>query len=191
MRTNKRFRKHHTFKLHGHTLESVGSAKYRVVALSEDPSWTPHVDNIAVKASKTPTFLRRNMFHCTDRVRERTYNVLVLPVLNYATAGKNSCLARDINSLDGLQRMGSLICLQQLLRQNPCLRDWYDTGSCMAVFSGEKRRPHTDAHVQTTEHPHCIGPKPILKGGDSRTRGRSRLQQSAATSTACNNSFYP
>ena len=36
-----------------------------------------------------------------------------------------------------------------------------------------------------------IDPEPILKPGDSRTRGRSRLQQTAATSTAFNNSFYP
>ena len=36
-----------------------------------------------------------------------------------------------------------------------------------------------------------IDPEPTLKPGDSRTMGRSRLQQSAATSTAFNNSFYP
>ena len=36
-----------------------------------------------------------------------------------------------------------------------------------------------------------IDPEPILKHGDSRGRGRSRWQQSAATSTVCNNPFYP
>ena len=36
-----------------------------------------------------------------------------------------------------------------------------------------------------------IDPETTLKPGDSRTRVRSRLQQSIATSTAFNNSFYP
>ena len=57
-----------------HTLESVESANYLGVTLSEDLSWTPHVDNTAAKAFRTLGFLRRNMFHCTDRVRERTYS---------------------------------------------------------------------------------------------------------------------
>ena len=36
-----------------------------------------------------------------------------------------------------------------------------------------------------------IDTEPTMKPGDSRTRGSSRLQQSAATSTVSNNSFYP
>ena len=86
MCTNKRFRKYPTYKLHGHTLEAVESAKYLGVTISEDLSWTPHVDNTASKALKTLGFLRRNMYHCTNRVRERTYNALVLPVISYAAA---------------------------------------------------------------------------------------------------------
>ena len=57
-----------------HTLESVERANYLGVTLSEDLSWTPHVDNTAAKALRTLGFLRRNMFHCTDSVRERTYS---------------------------------------------------------------------------------------------------------------------
>ena len=56
MCTTKRFRRHPTYKLHGHTLESVNGAKYLGVTLSEDLSWTPHVDNTAAKASRTLGF---------------------------------------------------------------------------------------------------------------------------------------
>ena len=107
MCTNKRFRWHPTYKLHGHTLESVNGAKYFGVTLSEDLSWTSHVDNTAAKASRTLGFLRRNMSHCTDKVRERTYNALVLSVLNYAAAAWDPYLSRDINSLDQVQRRGA------------------------------------------------------------------------------------
>ena len=85
----------------------MDGAKNLGVTLSEDLSWTPHVDNTAAKASRTLQFLRRNMSHCTHKVRERTYNALVLPVLNYAVAAWDPYLSRDINSLDQVQRRGA------------------------------------------------------------------------------------
>ena len=85
----------------------MDGAKYLGVTLSEDLSWTPRVDNTATKASMALGFLRRNMSHCTDKVRERTYNALVLPVLNYAAAAWDPYLSRDINSLDQVQRRGA------------------------------------------------------------------------------------
>ena len=100
MCTNKRFRKYPTYKLHGHTLEALESAKYLGVTISEDLSWTPHVDNTASKALKTLGFLRRNMYHCTNRVRERTYNILVLPVINYAAAAWDPYLEKDMKCPD-------------------------------------------------------------------------------------------
>ena len=102
--TNKRFRRHQTYKLHEHTLEFVYGAKYLGVTLSEYLSWTPHMDDNAAKVSWTLGFLRQNMFHCTDKVRQRTYNALVLPVFTYAAAAWDPYLSRDINSLGQVQR---------------------------------------------------------------------------------------
>jgi len=84
--TNKKFRRQPLYKLHGHTLEAVDRAKYLGVTLSNDFLWKPHVDNTAAKASKTVGFLRRNLYSCTKKVRERTYASLVFPALNYAAA---------------------------------------------------------------------------------------------------------
>ena len=101
---------------------SCGAAKYHGVTLSEDLSWIPHVGNTAAKASKTLGFLRRNMFHCTDRVRERTYNALVLPFLNYAAAAWDPYLTRDIDSLDKVQRRGaSYVCNKYWDRTPGCV----------------------------------------------------------------------
>ena len=61
----------------------------------------------------------------------------------------------------------------------------------MTVLTGEKRRPQTDTPVHLQSSLLDIDPEPTLKTRDSRTRGRPRLQQSAATSTVFNNSFYP
>ena len=187
--TNKRLRRNSTVKLHGHTLESVVGAKYLGVTLSEDLSWTSHVDNTAVKASRTLGFLRLNLFHCTDKVRERTYNALVLLVLNYAAW--DPYLSRDINSLDQVQRRGA---------RNVCNNYWDRTPGCVTKMIQdlgwqslqEKREDHRLTLLYKLQNSLLdIDPEPTLKSGDSRTRGRSRLQQSAATSTAFNNSFYP
>ena len=66
-----------------------------------------------------------------------------------------------------------------------------DPGPWMAFLTGETRRPQTDTPVHLQNSLLDIDPEPTLKPGDSRARGGSRLQQSAATSTAFNNSFYP
>ena len=191
MCTNKRFRKYPTYKLHGHTLEAVESAKYLGVTISEDLSWTPHVDNTASKALKTLGFLRRNMYHCTNRVRERTYNALVLPVISYAAAAWDPYLEKDIKCLDQVQRRGA-----RYVGNNY----WDKTPGCVSAMVRnlgwhslqEKREDHRltlmykiQNNLVDVNHEH------ILKQGDSRTRGRSRLYQSAATSAVSSNSFYP
>ena len=117
--TNKRFRRHPTYKLHGHTLESVEGTKYHGVTPREDLSWTPHMDNTAAKASRKLGFLRRNMFHCTGKVRERTYNALILPVLSYAAAAWDQYLSRDTNRLDQAQRRGARYVCQNYWNRTP------------------------------------------------------------------------
>ena len=184
-----RFRRNPTVKLHGHTLESVVGAKYFGVTLSEDLTWTPHVDNTAAKASRTLGFLKRNLFHCTDKVRERTYNTLVLLVLNYAAW--DPYLSRDINSLDQVQRRGARYVSNNYLDiTRGCVTKMIQDLGWQSLQ--EKREDHRLTLLYKLQNSLLdIDPEPILKPGDSRTRGRSRLQQSAATSTTLNKSFYP
>ena len=72
------------------------------------------------------------MSHCNDKVRERTYNALVLPVLNYAAAAWDPYLSRDINSLDQVQRRGARYVNHYWDRTPGFVGPW------MAVFTGEK-----------------------------------------------------
>ena len=84
--TNKRFRRETTYTLHGHILEAVESAKYLGVTIGEDLQWKTHIDNITAKASRTVGFLRRNLYNCTNEVREATYCSIVSPTLDYASS---------------------------------------------------------------------------------------------------------
>ena len=52
---------HTEYLFHGCVLESVPSAKYLGVTISEDIKWTGHINNITKKASQTLDFLKRNI----------------------------------------------------------------------------------------------------------------------------------
>ena len=50
-----------TYKLHGHVLETVTSAKYLGVDVSSGLTWSSHIDRITGNANKTLGFLKRNI----------------------------------------------------------------------------------------------------------------------------------
>ena len=134
------------------------------------------MDNTVTKASRTQGFLRPNMFQCTDKVRERAYNVLVLPVLNYAAAAWDPYLSRNINSLDQVQTWRA---------RYVCNNYWDRTPGCVTKMIQdlgwqslqEKKGDHRLTLLYKQKNSLLdIDPEPILKPGDSRTMGSSRLQ---------------
>ena len=74
------------YVLHGQVLESVTSARYLGVDISGNLSWKTHVDRITGNANRTLGFIRRNIKTKKSKVRERAYNSLVRPQLEYASA---------------------------------------------------------------------------------------------------------
>ena len=50
-----------SYKLHGHTLKTVESAKYLGCTFTSDLRWNDHVNNICNKANRTIGFLKRNL----------------------------------------------------------------------------------------------------------------------------------
>ena len=49
-----------TYKLHGHTLDTVDASKYLGVTISNNLTWDRHIDNAIGKGNKTLGFIRRN-----------------------------------------------------------------------------------------------------------------------------------
>ena len=74
------------YYLHGQIVETVICAKNLGVDISSDLSWRSHTDRITGKATKTLTFVRRNIKTKHPGVREMAYNTLVRPQLEYAAA---------------------------------------------------------------------------------------------------------
>ena len=74
------------YVLHGQVLESVRCAKYLGVDTSGSLSWNSHIERIASTANRTLGFVRRNIKTKMSMIREKAYNTLVRPQLEYASA---------------------------------------------------------------------------------------------------------
>ena len=67
-----------TYKLHGHTLDTVDASKYLGATISNNLTWDRHIDNTIGKGNidntigkgnKTLGFIRRNLKDCTKPVK--------------------------------------------------------------------------------------------------------------------------
>ena len=93
-----------TYRLHGHVLETVTSAKYLRVDVSTGLTWNSHIDRITGNANKTLGFLKRNIKTKMPRIREAAYNTLVRPQLEYASAVWDPHTKDKVNQIEMMQR---------------------------------------------------------------------------------------
>ena len=89
--------------LHGTVLESVPSAKYLGVTISDNLSWTPppppHTDSVSKKANQTLGFSKRNIKVHNKDLKSTAYMTLVRPQLEYASTVWSPHTATDITKL--------------------------------------------------------------------------------------------
>ena len=71
--------------LHDTELDNVSSAKYLGVTISDDPSWSTHIDNITRSTNQTLGFLKRNIRVHNKDLKSIAYKTLVRPKLDYAS----------------------------------------------------------------------------------------------------------
>ncbi|MEW8548673.1 MAG: reverse transcriptase family protein, partial [Candidatus Thiodiazotropha sp.] len=90
--------------LHGCVLESVSSAKYLGVTISDDLRWTNHINDISKKANQTLGFLKRNIRVHNRDLKATAYKTLVRPQLEYASTVWSPHTATDIYKLESVQR---------------------------------------------------------------------------------------
>ena len=83
--SNKRVPLQYTYMLNDRPLAHVKSAKYLGVKISHDLRWNAHIDSICTKANQTLGFLRRNVNLESVVIKERAYQTLVRPLLEFAS----------------------------------------------------------------------------------------------------------
>ena len=92
------------YNLCGHILQTVDQAKYLGVIISEDLSWSPHVQSVYNRASSSLGFLRRNLRRCPAKLKETSYITLVRSIMEYACPIWDPYLLKDSYSLESIQR---------------------------------------------------------------------------------------
>ena len=93
------------YMLQGTVLESVPSAKYLGVTISDNlPLTPPHIDSVSKKANQTLGFLKRNIKVHNKDLKSTAYTILVRPQLEYASTVWSPYTATDITTLEAVQR---------------------------------------------------------------------------------------
>ena len=95
----------YTYYIHGCALESVSSAKYLGVTVSEeDLSWSDHINNITTKANQTIDFIKLNIRVHNRALKSTAYKTLVRTQLEYASTVWSPHTDQDISKLESVQR---------------------------------------------------------------------------------------
>ena len=94
----------HDYKLHGHTLEHVKSAKYLGCTINDNMEWGEHINNITNKANQKLKFLRRNLNVASTTAKETAYKVIIRPSIEYASSVWDPYKKGQINKLEMIQR---------------------------------------------------------------------------------------
>ena len=104
LRCDKSLHSSFTYYLNGKPLNCVTDHSYLGVLLSSSMSFSPHINNIVVKASKMLNFIRRNLSKCSKEVKSTAYLSLVHPILEYSSSVWDPYLLTDIQSIEKVQR---------------------------------------------------------------------------------------
>ena len=83
--------------LHGRALETVSSARYLGVDISNDLSWKTHINRITSNANKSLGFFKRNIKANHPQLKAMAYKALVRPQLEYASYVWDPFTAADRN----------------------------------------------------------------------------------------------
>jgi len=94
----------HLYSLCSQVLSSVPEDRYFGIMVTDDLSWSSHVQSIYSKPNSTLGFLHRNLWRCLAKLKESAYISLVRSTLEYAASVWDPHLAKDINKLENIHR---------------------------------------------------------------------------------------
>ena len=92
--------------LHSQPIEHVDTATYLAIGveLSEDLTWSKHINKTTRKANRKLSFVRRNLQISSEKIKEAAYKGLVRPVLEYCAPIWDPHHQKYIDQLEMVQR---------------------------------------------------------------------------------------
>ena len=107
------------YQLDKHILQRVAAQPYLGVEISENLSWSAHVDKIAKKANASLGMLRRNLRFCPETCRKRAYTSLVRSLLEYSSTVWDPHVQKEIDKIEGIQRRAARYIKRDYRSRNP------------------------------------------------------------------------
>ena len=101
--TNKKNPIRHNDFIHGQKLATKSDSKYLGVTISNNLSWSKHVNNISKKANYIMAFFRRIFRPASQQAKSTAYKTFVRPTLEYASTVWSPYADTDSNQLEMVQ----------------------------------------------------------------------------------------
>ena len=93
----------YNYQMLGKELKVVNNHPYLGVEIDKNLNWNQHIINITNKATWKLNFLQRNMHKCPPKIKERVYNTLVKPGLEYCAAVWDPYTKTNIDKIEKVQ----------------------------------------------------------------------------------------
>jgi hypothetical protein len=174
----------------GTPLESQNTCKYLGIHIQNNLKWSTQSQHAASKASRTLGFIQRNFYHASANIKEKLYQTLVRPHLEYGIAAWDPYYAKDINTLEKVQRRAARFTTGNFSRE--------ESVSQMITSLGwqslhERRRAHRLTCLYKILHDDLDIPKSYTTPKIDRTRRGHDQQLQVHTSNLdpYTNSFFP
>ena len=100
-------------------LQRVAAQPYLGVEISENLSWSVHMDKIAKKANASLGMLRRNLRFCPETCRKTAYTSLVRSLLQYSSIVWDPHIQKEIEKIEGIQRRAARYIKRDCRSRNP------------------------------------------------------------------------
>ena len=91
------------YKLHGITLQTTKNAKYLGLNISDDLSWSKHINQTTAKGNNTLRFIKRNIQTRNSKIKETAYKTYVRPLLEYSSSVWDPWQKKYIKMLEMVQ----------------------------------------------------------------------------------------
>ena len=100
-----------------HIMKEVATNPYLGVLLSNDGSFTTHIDSTCAKASRALRFLSRNLKACPEKLKTLAFNSMCRSTLEYAAPIWDPYQTTDMKKFDKIQRREARFVTRNYSRQ--------------------------------------------------------------------------
>ena len=92
------------YKLGNHLLQETTSHPYLGITISNNLSWSTHINNITSSANRSLGFIKRNLYSCSKPTKQTAYFALVRPLLEYSNSVWDPHQKELINKIENVQK---------------------------------------------------------------------------------------